>query len=129
MALGLAKALVGYRNWWELRASFPQLISTCSTPCHDDDKQMLVILLLGAFLVLNVKEVKPDDSVQCLLQTKHLLALQVDRESDTVPVPKESGLERRQCKPHKHPHRLWSQVHQGSDHMLLLSHYDPGQLP
>lgn len=38
MALGLAKALVGYRNWWELRASFPHLISTCSTPCHDDDK-------------------------------------------------------------------------------------------
>lgn len=102
MAMGLAKVLVGYRNWWELRISFPQLISTCSTPCHDDDKQMLVILLLGAFPVLDVREEKPDDPVQCLLQTKHLLALQVDKESNTVYVPKESGLERRQCKPHRH---------------------------
>lgn len=100
-------------------------ISPCSTPCHDDDKQMLVIFLLGAFLVLVVKELKPDDPVQCLLQTKHL---HVDRELDTVPVPKESGLERRQCTPQKCPHRLWSQVHQGSDYTLLLSHYDPGQL-
>lgn len=78
--------------------------------------------------MLDVRETKPDDPVQCLLQTKHLLALQVDRESDTVPVPKESGLGRRQYKPHKRPYRLWSQVHQGSDHTLLLSHYDLGQL-
>lgn len=40
---------------------------------------MLVKLLLGAFLALgDVGKGEPDDPVQYLLQTKHLLALQVD---------------------------------------------------
>ena len=56
---------------------------------------MLIMLLLGAFPVLgDVGEVRPDGPVQCLLQTKNLLASQVDRGSDTGsdtgPAAKES---------------------------------------
>lgn len=81
---------------------FPQVTSMCPTPCRDCDKQMLVTLLFGASPVLgDVGEVKLDDPVQCLLQTKHLQTFQADKKSDIGPVPKESGLKRRQCQHHK----------------------------
>lgn len=65
MALGLTRALVGYGSWWELRALIPQLTTKYFTLCLDCDKQVLVILLLGAFLVKgDVGEVRPGDPVQ-----------------------------------------------------------------